>query len=568
MTSRLPTPGGDANTWGDILNDFLQQSHNGDGTLIPAAVNTAATAATPADGSVTTAKVADGAITNAKLDTATQTTLAQVASAYVKPASGIPETDLASGVQTSLASADGAAQKSANLSDLADKSAARQNLGVAPAGLPSYAPTTAANPWDASKSVYNVDGASMHTVRAKLAKLAQNTAGIHILHMSDSTGIGFPGSLPIVESKSIPFRMAKALSQLTGNPYITTGLTFAGASANIPADAWTLTGTWSVGSGTILSTVANSTATLTTAQQCTNIEIYYSDASPSFSYTVDGGSSVAVTTTSTSTTKKISLSGLTYGIHTVVITCPTVFTLLTGFRWWTSGLNQIHIHNLSFGGAKANNTGLDASVDWSNKTSTNPVGLGLTATQMISVSGLSFDIAGVCIGSNDMASGNKNAAMIVTGIQNMIGYAPGAAPYLVHEITIGGTDATLAATNGANFFTLADQYDCPMFDWENYVNGLSSYVADGQAGADGLHPIFGHQNLIGTWIAHTLAQRPFYGENNFPGVVGLPDGRYRLIESAGAYPHRPPVPAGGVDYVGADQPTDWMVGDTWDQLSS
>ncbi len=31
--SRLPTPGSDTNTWGDILNDFLVQAHNADGTI-------------------------------------------------------------------------------------------------------------------------------------------------------------------------------------------------------------------------------------------------------------------------------------------------------------------------------------------------------------------------------------------------------------------------------------------------------------------------------------------------------------------------------------------------------
>lgn len=31
--SRLPLPGGDNGTWGDVLNDFLSASHNGDGTL-------------------------------------------------------------------------------------------------------------------------------------------------------------------------------------------------------------------------------------------------------------------------------------------------------------------------------------------------------------------------------------------------------------------------------------------------------------------------------------------------------------------------------------------------------
>lgn len=31
--ARLPQPGGDAGTWGDLLNDFLAQEHNADKTL-------------------------------------------------------------------------------------------------------------------------------------------------------------------------------------------------------------------------------------------------------------------------------------------------------------------------------------------------------------------------------------------------------------------------------------------------------------------------------------------------------------------------------------------------------
>lgn len=37
--AHLPTPGGDNGNWGDILNDFLTTSHNGDGTLKTSAVN-------------------------------------------------------------------------------------------------------------------------------------------------------------------------------------------------------------------------------------------------------------------------------------------------------------------------------------------------------------------------------------------------------------------------------------------------------------------------------------------------------------------------------------------------
>ncbi len=36
--ARLPIPGSDDGTWGDILNTYLEVSHNSDGTLITSAV--------------------------------------------------------------------------------------------------------------------------------------------------------------------------------------------------------------------------------------------------------------------------------------------------------------------------------------------------------------------------------------------------------------------------------------------------------------------------------------------------------------------------------------------------
>jgi hypothetical protein len=37
--SRLPTPGSDANNWGSLLNDYVQQAHASDGTLVTSATN-------------------------------------------------------------------------------------------------------------------------------------------------------------------------------------------------------------------------------------------------------------------------------------------------------------------------------------------------------------------------------------------------------------------------------------------------------------------------------------------------------------------------------------------------
>jgi len=64
--ARLPEQGGDSGQWGTILNDFLNQAHNSDGTL-----------------------------KNTGL----------IANKYTKPASGIPKSDLHTDVQSALDSA-------------------------------------------------------------------------------------------------------------------------------------------------------------------------------------------------------------------------------------------------------------------------------------------------------------------------------------------------------------------------------------------------------------------------------------------------------------------------------
>ncbi|MEO5949931.1 MAG: hypothetical protein ABIQ04_00615 [Candidatus Saccharimonadales bacterium] len=73
---RLPTPGSDNGTWGDVLNDYLSQSHEADGTLKPSAITAAGsgTYSKPTTG-IPTADLADGSVTNSKLNAAVQTNL-------------------------------------------------------------------------------------------------------------------------------------------------------------------------------------------------------------------------------------------------------------------------------------------------------------------------------------------------------------------------------------------------------------------------------------------------------------------------------------------------------------
>jgi hypothetical protein len=69
--ARLPVPGGDDGNWGLILNDYLAQTHNVDGTLKDDSV----TAAALAPDAVTSSVIQDGTISEAKLDSSVQTKL-------------------------------------------------------------------------------------------------------------------------------------------------------------------------------------------------------------------------------------------------------------------------------------------------------------------------------------------------------------------------------------------------------------------------------------------------------------------------------------------------------------
>ncbi len=74
-THRLPTPGSDNGTWGDILNDFLSQSHNADGTLQSSII---------ADTNI----ASSAAISKTKLASSVQTSLTAADNAAPKPAAG------------------------------------------------------------------------------------------------------------------------------------------------------------------------------------------------------------------------------------------------------------------------------------------------------------------------------------------------------------------------------------------------------------------------------------------------------------------------------------------------
>lgn len=116
-----------------------------------------------------------------------------IAGAYLRPAGGVPKTDLSVAVQASLDMADGAAQKSANLSDLGNADAALNNLGGARktggntwSGPQSYGASTVAGATDLTISTAG------RALYAKSTSITDHVASLYLANMA-ANGTAFAG---------------------------------------------------------------------------------------------------------------------------------------------------------------------------------------------------------------------------------------------------------------------------------------------------------------------------------------------------------------------------------------
>lgn len=187
--SRLPIPGGDDHTWGDILNDYLRVEHNTDGSLRR----------------------------GSDIDTA----LSTAQSAYKKPAGGIPTTDLTATIQASLTKADNAPTALGQLSDVSTTGAANTQVLSFDSGTSTWIPATVSSSvvndaTTGSKGIVQLAGdlggtAASPTVPGLSAK-ANDTTVVHNTGNETVAGVKTFSSAPVVPANAFP---ESAIANLT-----------------------------------------------------------------------------------------------------------------------------------------------------------------------------------------------------------------------------------------------------------------------------------------------------------------------------------------------------------------
>jgi lysophospholipase L1-like esterase len=321
--ARLPTPGGDSGQWGELLNDYLTQSHNLDGSLKSSAVMTAG--------------------------------------AYSKPVTGIPAGDLSIATQASITKADSAVQSvNAKFPAIGNVTLTANDVGAIPASEKGSANGVASLDGTGRLIIGQVPGnlattsqidsrgmgyadknvVALKSFRAALAKRIVTGCTIYTLGDSRTEGLGTGSSL----DASWPARLEDHLRRRypTPNEAVGVGRTYHPFLAPSGlATGWTILGgspTTQLGKGINANLAFVGTAGLTLTKTfpvgITDIDIL-GTAGASISgitYTIDGGS-VQTPVWNTGSTRAIvaQITGLSSAVaHTLVITT-------TGTNNWLDG---------------------------------------------------------------------------------------------------------------------------------------------------------------------------------------------------------------------------------------
>lgn len=383
---------------------------------------------------------------------------------------------------------------------------------AAAAAVPSYAPGVRPNRHDPIRGVYNWKPQNTRRLMASLA-WAQVGGFSNLLMLGDSRTDNFMGSVDGYDRRKMwPYqlrdRLHAALPDLGG---ATDGFIKCGYVGAMDGRV-TTTGTWTTNGDTLNTSANGATCTIVTEKPCTNIDVYTIGTAGTWSVTVDGGEPQTMTT---STFTKLSFTGLTEAVHTVVVTNTTAagtsVALFGATAWNATG--GLVIHNTAVFGATlqhdTNGWGKAATpVNWTRAwytlklmTATNLPGYGVAGGP---TNGTIPDCVFIECGVNDLTNGDAISALVtaLTNIRNL--YANSDFVMFLGPDPANATAHAVWPDWGAALFDLADTLDCPLVDLyaragDNTVSGPLQLLA-----SDRLHSPLRWQKQEGLWLSQLI----------------------------------------------------------------
>ena len=391
--------------------------------------------------------------------------------------------------------------------DLAERTAEEINavrtemsgLGGGPAGLPSYAPSDLVMPYDSGRSVFNFKGSNTQRTRRALTR-AKNGEKMNILNISDSTMVGYDGT-NLIEGDAIPDNFARILANAIDVPLAGSGIIPISASASLQYTNFAFTGTVDVSTYPGIARMsAGATITHTFHQRGTYVNVYYTDSSTAFSYTVDGGATQNVTPSGSGTgvSKHTGPSGLTNTTHTIVVTAASNYVYLLGVE--SGAASGIAMHNLALGGSRAGGTSPNSVNGWVN-TASAPLNVNSARKGMFTASGITPDLVILCLGVNDITN-SRTWEQTMADLTTIVGWYPNSDWLFVNTWNLRGlTPEPEWAEYIAERYHFAEDLDIPFLDWEAMYGNDDVTFNAGLAGPDGWHPDPGTQREMARSMA-------------------------------------------------------------------
>jgi hypothetical protein len=250
MSQRLPIPGGDDNEWGNILNSYLEVSHNTDGTLLPSAIVSAGSVISVNSISPSSGNINIGIHNLSDVIGVGSATNNQVLAYSTTTSAWSPATISGTVINNATSSAPGLVQLAGDLAPgpngaLNPEVTTRTNLGLGTAA------TQASSAFDAAGTATSAVSTETNRAEAAEALAAQKTNNLSDLASVDTAR----GNLHVPELATAQAVVAANVSTMSGIPSstVTDGATLAAGDIVLLIDQstpsqngpWVLaTGSW------------------------------------------------------------------------------------------------------------------------------------------------------------------------------------------------------------------------------------------------------------------------------------------------------------------------------------